>query len=160
MKDYKDSLLAGIAAAKKAEDNRKEISSILANLNAQIKEISDGKATFGRATFQRRLENKAAQAFVSLAQQLTLGRNTEEYEGLGIFNSEGKNGIEIAEWSEDDSGYPCSIRYSGEKTFCSNKQELENALSILLREVKAGEAIIEQINRYDKNAKLQDADPA
>ncbi|HIE8649817.1 TPA: hypothetical protein ACXPX2_003422 [Klebsiella variicola subsp. variicola] len=158
MKDFKGSLLAGIAAAKKAEDNKREIRSVFSNLSEQVKEISDNKARFGCATFYRKHENSTAQAFFSLAQQLSGG--AQKYQGLGIFDSEGKNGIEIAEWSEDDSGYPCSIRYSGEKVFCSNKQELELALSELLKEVKTGEAILEQINNYDRKAKPKDADPA
>ncbi|EPJ8279411.1 TPA: hypothetical protein N2N62_002585 [Citrobacter freundii] len=160
MKDFKDSLLAGIAAAKKAEDNRNEIRSVFSSVDEQIKDISDNKASFGRTRLYRRNDNAVAQAFITMAQQMSMASKREEYTALCIFDSEGKNGIEIAEWSEDDSGYPCSIRYSGEKVFCSGKQELEYALSNLLMEVKTGEAILIQINNYDKKAKPQDADPA
>ncbi|HEM8561174.1 TPA: hypothetical protein U2Q33_000947 [Citrobacter farmeri] len=160
MKDFKDSLLAGIAAAQKAENNRNEIRSIFSSVDEQIKDISDNKASLGRTRLYRKDESYANQAFIALAQQLNFGNKREEYTAIAIFDVEGKNGIEIAEWSEDDSGYPCSIRYSGEKVFCSNKQELEQALSNLLMEVKTGEAILKQINAHDKKIKPQDADPA
>lgn len=160
MKDFKSSLLAGIAAAKKAEDNRSEISSVFANLNEQVKEVSENKAVFSRGTFIRRTENNAAQVFLNIAQQFTMNNADKTYKGLGIYDNEGKNGIVIAEWSEDDSGYPCIISCGGEKLICSNKTELENALSFVLREVKTGEAILEQIERFDKKSKPKDVDPA
>lgn len=160
MKDFKDSLLAGIAAARKAEDNKNEIRSVFSSLDEQIKDISDNKARFGRVRLYRKNDNAIAQAFITMAQQMSMANKREEYTALSIFDGEGKNGIEIAEWSEDDSGYPCSIRYNGEKVFCSGKQELEYALSNLLMEVKTGEAILIQIKNHDKKAKPQDADPA
>lgn len=159
MRDFKDSLLAGIAAARVAENNRSEINSVLDNLNRQVNEISQNKAIFARGRFVRRQESNAAQAFVNLAQQLTMNHASKTYEGLGIYDSEGKNGIVIAEWTEDDSGYPCIVSCGGEKLVCSNKTELENALSYVLREVKTGEAILAQIERFDKKEKPWEADP-
>ncbi|EMN3920343.1 hypothetical protein ACX3OY_06580 [Citrobacter farmeri] len=159
MRDFKDSLLAGIAAARVAENNRSEINSVLDNLNRQVKEISQNKAIFSRGRFVRRQESNAAQAFVNLAQQLAMSHASKTYEGLGIYDSEGKNGIVIAEWTEDDSGYPCIVSCGGEKLVCSNKTELENALSYVLREVKTGEAILTQIERFDKKEKPWEADP-
>ncbi len=37
----------------------------------------------------------------------------------------GSNGIEIAQWVEDASGYPCSHKLCRRKFFCSDKMELE-----------------------------------
>lgn len=154
MKDYKESLLAGIAAAKKAEDNRNEVKEVLDDLDRQIRNISGDKAGFGIATFF-----KEDDSHLSVGVLLTQGRKREQYKGLAIFDYNQRNGIEIAEWIQNDSGYPCTIRYRGQKLFCSNKNELENALASLLRDVKTGEAILEQINRFDQDAKPIDEEP-
>lgn len=155
MKNFKDSLQAGIDAAKVASNNRKEIISVIRSVSDQIKEISDGKAMFAKGKFYREPEGIAARAYVSI-----MGSAGESYQGLAIYNGDGKNGIIIAEWSEDASGYPCSLSYAGEKIFCSNKIELENALSDLLSQVKTGEAILRQMRTYVPSEKPKDPDPA
>jgi hypothetical protein len=156
MRDYKESLLAGITAAKKAAENRSEIESVISLLNIQVREISDNKATFGIATLSRISDSPAVQAFFSVASIVNQRIKKETYKALAIFDENGKNGIEIAEWLQHDSGYPCTIRYNAQKLFCSNKEELENSLAELLTEVHTGEAILTQISTYDRNLKSSD----
>lgn len=157
MKNFKDSLQAGIDAAKVASNNRQEIASVIRSVNEQVKEISDGKAMFSKGKFYRepKPEALAVKAFISI-----MGNAGESYQGLGIYNGDGKNGIIIAEWSEGASGYPCSLSYAGEKIFCSNKIELENALSDLLSQVETGEAILKQMKTFVPSDKPKDPDSA
>ncbi|MGO2154589.1 MAG: hypothetical protein ACTH5V_02350 [Serratia proteamaculans] len=159
MKDFKNSVLAGITAAKKAADNRNEINSVIEELNSQIKEVSDDKASFGITSYYRQTNNNALVAFISIAERMT-SQKSEQYNALCVFDNEGKNGIEIAEWSQDDYGYPCTIKYNGQKFFCSNKTELEESLAKLLKEVKAGNAILKQISKFDRQLKHSDENPA
>lgn len=149
MKDYKESLLAGIAAAKQAVDNRTEINNVIEALNKQIFDISEQKSTFGIASLSRKTDIPAINAFIGVAH--LLAQRQDKYEALCIFDSNGKNGIEIAEWIQGEQGYPCTIKYNDQKLFCSNKEELENSLDVLLQEVKTGEAILEQIKNHNKN---------
>ncbi|WP_139348403.1 hypothetical protein [Dickeya dadantii] len=156
MKDYKESLLAGIAAAKQAAANRNEIKSVISLLNNQVHEISNSKATFGIATFYKNAESPAAQAFFSVASLMNQRIKKETYQALVIADNNEKNGIEIAEWLQDDLGYPCTIRYNGQKLFCSNKEELENSLAELLTDIHTGEAILTQMSAYDRNLESSD----
>ncbi|HBK4607482.1 TPA: hypothetical protein LLS51_004446 [Serratia marcescens] len=158
MKDYKNSVLLGIAAAKKAADNKEEIKSVIKELNSQIKEVSDKKATFGIISLYRKTDIPAIDAFFNIAQRMST-KKTDKYFAICIFDHEGKNGIEIAEWLQDDAGYPCTIQYNGQRFFCSNKAELEESFSKLLKEVKAGEAILDQISRYDNQVKPSHEEP-
>lgn len=157
MKDYKESLLAGIASAKKAADNRSEISQVIEALSKQIFEISEEKATFGIATLTRKSEYPAVNAFLSVTQLLTQQSKQDKYKALCIFDCNNSNGIEIAEWIEGEQGYPCTIKYNDQKLFCSNKDELENSLDALLLEVKTGEAILSQIKTFDLRSSVPKA---
>jgi len=159
MKNYKESLLAGVQAAKNAERQRQEIDSVIESINEQIKEFSSDKAGFGVVAFYRREESSAPESLFPTVAEMFNKYKTVSYLGLGILNHEGKKGIEIATWSKSDSGYPCTITFGGEKYFCSEKAELENVLNYLLKEVKTGEAILEQIRIYDKNHPTQDQNP-
>ncbi|WP_199637212.1 hypothetical protein JEM67_10365 [Serratia sp. PAMC26656] len=158
MKDYKASLLAGIAAAKKAADNKKEVHEVINTLSSQVMEISDSKATFGIVSLNRRPKNDGAAAIIGLAHFMALQKG-EEYFALCVFDEKNTNGIEIAEWLQDDAGYPCTIKYNGQQFFCSNKTELENSLAQLLKEVKTGEAILKQISKFDSKLKPSDETP-
>lgn len=153
MKDFKESLLAGIKAAKESSINKEEIRVILISVSEQVKAISDNKATFGICTLRRENKNIMANHLAALASTFAAATgvsNAEKYQALAIFDVNGKNGIEVAEWSEGDSGYPCMIKFNKQKVFCGNRVELENTLSELLKEVKTGEAILEQIYQHDK----------
>lgn len=146
MKDFKESLKAGIEAAQEAERNKKEIALILENINDQVKDISDNKATFGKVTFKRVVERERSHP-ANIFIDSFIPPKMEEYEGLAILDGNKKNAIMLTEWEQNSAGYPCYIRYNGQKLICKDKMDLENSLSSLLEEVKTGEAILEQIRK-------------
>lgn len=157
MKDFKESLLVGINAAKFAESNREEIKAVLKNINDQICDFSSNKATFGIKPFSREEVQSTKSVFPTVA-DLFHNKKYVWYRGLAISDCNGNDPIEIAKWSESDGGYPCTITFGGEKFVCGKKAELENALSTLLQEVKTGEAILEKIRMYDEShvSEIQD----
>lgn len=152
MKDYKNAVLAGIEAAKQAADNKSEIQSVISELNSQIKEVSENKATLGIRSLYRQTESSALNAFLSISQRL-VPQKSDKYFAICISDNDGNGGIEVAEWLQEDSGYPCTIKYSGQKFFCSDKKDLEESLAKLLQEVKVGEAIIQQMKNFDRKTK-------
>jgi len=146
MKNFKDSLKAGIEAAQEAERNKKEITLIFDNINAQVKDISENKATFGKVTFKRAVDREPSRP-ANIFIDSFIPPKMEEFEGLAILNGNKQNAIMLAEWEQNSAGYPCYIRYNGQKFICQDKMDLENSLSSLLEEVKTGEAILEQIKK-------------
>ncbi|MBK0032700.1 hypothetical protein IBT47_10435 [Erwinia sp. S43] len=154
MKDYKESLLAGLQLAKQAEKNKLEISCTISAASDQISEITEKKAKLGIRNFYKDGMSGDIYGASLIKFNEILGKKDirEKYQALAILDSEDKNPIEVAEWSQSDNGYPCTISYNGQKLFCSTKEELENTLEGLLLEVKTGKAILSQINRFDKIA--------
>lgn len=156
MTDFKDLLLVSIAAAKAAMNDKKEIDDIIKSINVEVKEVSEGKAIFGKGDFYK---PKIIES--SINKRLTIGSffggfDTIKYEGIGVFDSNGKKGIVLAEFMMSENGYPCTLMFDGERLVCSNKIELKNALSSLVKHVKTGEAILKQMAEHDNesNSKL------
>ncbi|MEN4608237.1 hypothetical protein ABEH06_13270 [Pantoea agglomerans] len=154
MTDFKDLLLVGIAAAKAAVNNKKEIDDLIESINVKVKEISEGKALFGKGDFYKAkvVESKINKA-VTISSFFS-GFDTIKYEGVGVFDSNGKKGIALAEFIMSENGYPCTLMFDGERLVCSNKIELENALSSLAQYVKTGEAILKQMADHDNESCL------
>lgn len=148
MTDIKKSLLAGIESAKSAYNNINEINTILTSTSELIKEISNGKATFGIGTFYEKNENDTPLGASIALMASTYGHETrKKYKGLAIFDAAGNAGEEIAVWTQHENGYPCSITYNSYVLFCKNKDELENALAELLKQVKTGKAILSKMKK-------------
>lgn len=147
MSDFKSSLMAGVAAAEKALSAQNEIYSVINDVDAQLKEVYEGKVSFGLGSFYKEVKIKnPVQAF-----SIGLSRfNEERYPGLAIFDSEGNNGDKIADWSMAETGYPCKISYDGTDVYCRNKEELIKGLLDLLKDVRTGKAILIKINEHDK----------
>lgn len=155
MSDFKSSLMAGVAAAEKAISAQNEIFSLISDVDAQLKEIYEGKVRFGLGDFYK--ENKAINPVQALS--LGLARLTEErYPGLAIWNSDNSDGVKIADWSMAETGYPCKISYDGVNVYCRNKDELVKGLVDLLKDVRTGKAILKKIEEYDVK-KLSDEPP-
>lgn len=148
MTDIKKSLLAGIESAKKAYNNINEINKVLISTSELVKEISNGKATFGIGTFYEKNESDTPLSSSIALMASTYGHDTrKKYKGLAIFDTAGKAGEEIAVWTQHENGYPCSINYNNFVLYCKNKDELENALAELLKQVKTGKAILSKMKQ-------------
>lgn len=146
MTDIKKSLLAGIQSAKDAFNNINEIHSVLNATSNIIKEISDGNATLGVGSFFEKNENDSPFASSLAIMASAYGQDKRrKYKALAIFDKDGKYGEEIAEWTQHENGYPCSITFNTSKLYCSNKEELQSALSELLKETKTGKAILSKM---------------
>ena len=147
MTDIKKSLLAGLQSAKEAHNNIREINLIIKETSNEVEAVSNGKALFGIGDFVEVSENTGPLAASLAMMAAAYGQEKRRrYKGLAIFNSEGKAGTEIAEWTQHENGYPCSIKYNDFTLYCNDKEELENAIAELLKETKTGKAILSKMN--------------
>lgn len=153
MADFKESLQAGLDAAARAANNKKEIRRVIKSVSQEISNISNQKATLGIYNFADEKPENTPLAYMALAAQALSNVKRASHKGLGVGDSDGSNGIEIARWSESENGYPCKITFAGQDIYCNNKDELEGAFLDLLREISTGEAIIRKMKNPDPEQK-------
>lgn len=137
MADFKNAFLTGLNLAKQAQTNIAEINDVIATMSKQLSELTNGKATMGIATFYEDNGNPLSR----------FTADAKKYQGLAIFDGEGKNGVEVAEWIRDESGYPCSISNDSGRFYCSNKEELENTIAELFTQTRTGKIILNKMNK-------------
>ncbi|MFH3515906.1 hypothetical protein ABK948_09070 [Citrobacter sp. 70972423] len=135
MSDFKKSFLAGLDSAKKANKNINEIKEVIDSMSNQLSDLTNNKATLGIATFYEDATNPLVR----------FTANAKKYKGLAIFDGEGKGGVEIAEWTQHESGYPCTISSESGRYYCSNKEELEDAITDLFSQTRTGKIILSKI---------------
>lgn len=140
MFDFSDSLQRGLDAAKKAQENREEIQSIINELNEALRSMSEGKVEIvivrrsetsdelGRLIFfLDKKQDELVLAVRSIAQQ-------------------GKPARQIARWKQSDSGYPCTIMWGDRQVWCDDRASLQTELGELVSSPVVGEAIVNAMN--------------
>jgi len=133
MADFKAALTIGLSAALEAERRREEVAKVLAELDTQVYDATNGKITItievwtGNAVeqidalIQRKiLPNKALVAS-------TTGQNIR------------KRTLSI--WEQSTDGYPCTLTIDKTIYSCEDKEALEGCLSRLLQDPNVGEKI-------------------
>lgn len=144
MVDFVKSLKTGLDAAKVAEDNREEIDAVFYELNRQLSEATKDKVQIKRGEFSEGLT-------------FTKDFRRIRYWALAVYsNFEGVAPTEIAKWSMERSGYPCSIEMGPSRWHCEDRAGLENALGFLLQDPVVGETI----QRYIRMAPPSGSGPA
>lgn len=147
--DFKNSLNAGLLAAKKARSNKREIFDVIDQLSDTIKDFSLGKVSLKVTTeVSFSTEGKVGLGLLPGATR------RREYEALSLVRKEGQY-VEkriIAEWRLDDSdGYPCVITYNNEDIRCATKDTLAKALNGLMSDAQTGEALLELMEMKEGN---------
>lgn len=116
--DFTQSLKIGLQAAQEQIENRSEIQTIFRHLSTQISEYLQ---------FEIKIY---PQNHVLFGQHLILTDQASD------------NILRLAQWSDTDGAYPCSIRYDNEEFICENKQDLELALSNMLQNTNIAEKLL------------------
>nr|WP_279158761.1 hypothetical protein [Pseudomonas corrugata] len=146
MVDFKAALSVGMAAHDQAEADRKEILSVVADLGAQAKELTGGKATIVVATIKR----EKSMAEVLSDGGSIFGRNSVEYDALVVEStSDADDFSELCTWSSNDGGYPVTIRFNDNKWGCHDRASLEEALQSVVSTPAAGRALAERSSASD-----------
>lgn len=140
MADFKASLKKGLTAAEKAQDNRQEILSVLADLNAQLSEETEGTLEVIQEE-----DYKDQNALVRMAAFSISGLGgASKMEMLNYLScrnprSSLNSTLKLSEFKLGRAGYPCELKFGGEEIFCEDRQALEVALSYLLSDPVAAE---------------------
>ncbi|SDR36969.1 hypothetical protein SAMN04490186_5696 [Pseudomonas grimontii] len=142
MANFKNAFDQGLKAAADAAAVIAEINSVFDEVNTEISAASDGKVNIRRETRSDR---------TSMAALL----------GLGLFSSkqpepeikyityivainplaESSNKADIGQVDIDKRGYPCEIKFGGDKYLCEDKKGLERVLSLMLSDPEVGKQL-------------------
>lgn len=145
--DFKNSLTAGLQAAQKARDNKKEIFGVIKDLSESVSDYSQGRVSL-EITKERKLATN--QTVLTAAASAFTGVNPYiDYEALSLVTWKDQTKVKeaIAEWRLNESdGYPCVISYGKEDVRCRNKEMLVKALNELMSNASTGEVLLKLMN--------------
>lgn len=125
MADFKESFRKGIEAAQIAENNRREIRSVLKALDDQLCAETGGNLKF-------RIQEKKASSGNAIID--FLNRPFPQRVVIEAYNPKAPNSpsFELCDWMEGPNGYPCRISRGANVFTCEDKEALETALGDLL----------------------------
>jgi hypothetical protein len=141
MVDFIDSFNKGIDAAKKAEENKDEIDSVIAAMNLQLSSASAGRVKIDIVL----KSNPVADFFAAATKNVAKGN----YWVIAASNPliDGYVPKELARWRFDPNGYPCQIITDDEDIYCEDKAALERALKYLLSTPDVGKKLLSVMNQ-------------
>ncbi|WP_395312702.1 hypothetical protein V1603_12460 [Enterobacter sp. ECC-219] len=137
MVDFEKAFLTGLNSAKKASNNIEEINSVIKKMSMELMHLTKGKVKLGVSSFYEKDDNPLRHLHAGL----------KTYQGLAVFDGDGRNGVEIAKWTQHENGYPCSIASSAGKFYCKNKEDLESVIADLFMQTRTGKIILDKINK-------------
>lgn len=137
MSNFMQALNQGLTAAKQAQESRKEIEGILAELNAELDRLADGKVELAIVPIEQTMN-----AFSRLA--LSFDPKAKSQQVLAVRPKRGEGYIPrmIARWTQGEAGYPCTISYEDRQATCADAEALTHELEQLVSTPSVGEAII------------------
>ncbi|WP_273874657.1 hypothetical protein [Serratia marcescens] len=149
MADFMGSINDGLNAAKKADENRAEITSVMDELNLQLGMATNNCVRLITRSFYKE-EPVRYQTMAEKIMGVSLSdKPREAYTALAISHTNkdyGFNDIEVAKWSVDKNGYPCVIKLGSDELYCEDKEALEAALAELMRDTDVGAAVLKCMN--------------
>lgn len=153
MADFKAAVSLGLSAARKAQANRSEISSVFHELNQEIAQLTEGKVHIARRTGTEYIPGDTVGSLLSFASRVAeLTGRQRKYQMIAACHQSSNGPIhEIGRWKEGDDGYPCEITMPGLTINCENRGGLEQGLSRMIATVKAGEALMQVMSYVPKS---------
>lgn len=144
--DFKQSMAAGILAAKKARESKTEIKTVIKDLNKEVRTVSGGIVEL-KITDEKKLSPKHNALTAGLS-SLTGVDPYIDYQAISINKIGNPSERKIlAEWKVDPSdGYPCVISYKNKNIACRNMAALIEALNGLMADAQTGEKLLEFIS--------------
>lgn len=144
--DFKQSMAAGILAAKKARESKAEINAVISDLNKEVRTVSGGVIEL-KITDEKKLSPKYNALTAGLS-SLTGIDPYIDYQAISINRIGNPSERKVlAEWKMDPSdGYPCVISYKNKNIACRNMATLIEALNGLMSDAQTGERLLEFIS--------------
>lgn len=132
MSIFLDSLKKGLDSAMSSRNEQAEIDQVIEDLSKQMLSISDNLVSIGIRSYSRinpKSQNKGLSAFFM----------PEKYRALSVlWEAETPNTKEIAEWTQDEEGYPVKILWKNVIHTCNNRQALELVLMKIVADASFG----------------------
>jgi hypothetical protein len=144
MTDFRQAFLQGQEAVDRAEVARKEIAQTFARLFKDVADVTNGTVEL---KFQKFPKGAYGSAFLALS--IATAKlipdieplPTEEWIIARSANSQNAKPLRLARWTQSDSGYPCTLRYSEVDENIHNQLSLESALANFLANAWVGEQL-------------------
>lgn len=147
MANFKSAFDQGLKAAADAAAIISEINAIFDQMNAEVSAASDGKVNIKRET---RREGGAMAALLGLGvfSSKTPPKEIEYITYIVAFNplANTDNKSDIGEIDIHKRGYPCQIKFGGDKYLCEDKKSLERILALMLTDPVVGKELYRLIN--------------
>lgn len=143
MPDYFDAFKKGLEAADAAQIARREIDEVLAEVDRQLGEGTEGKIKIERKEYYVKAVGLAELAGLATFSYALSGKKRETYWAIIARNPliPESTEKELAKWSQDYAGYPCKIVWANTEQFCADRESLEIALVTLLRDTEVVEKL-------------------
>lgn len=140
MINFAKSYQAGLDAARIAEKNKREIDSVFNEMNRQLSEATNGKIKVYIKTLYGKPDGLTTL-------QARYGYEPKAYTGIVAENPDvADSARELARWSQDRNGYPCTITLGSNSRSCGDKLALEKALAEMLSDPIVGKALSELVS--------------
>ncbi len=136
MSSYIDAFEKGQEASRKAVIAKKEIKEILEELKKQLLTATEGKLEI---FIKPQRESIQGNSLIDMIQN----RNFRDYLAIVARNpkSDSNNIKELAEWNQENTGYPCKIEWGKEEYTCHDRKSLESCLTLLLQDPGVAEKL-------------------
>lgn len=138
MSEFLEAFDTGIEAAHHAEKNKAEIAAMFKTLDADVSTKTDGKINIIRG--ERNQEKRPNTTRFILAPEYML------VYAIIAKNSETTKERIIAEYKEDDKGYPIKIIWGNQEVRCWDKASLTKTLKQVLAAPTTGKAFLSLLN--------------
>lgn len=144
MTDFRQAFLQGQEAVERAKVARNEISQTFARLFKDIADVTKGAIELKLQRFPKGAYGSAFLALTLATAKLisdTEPLPSEEWITARNSNSQNSKPLKLARWTQSDSGYPCTLRYSGVDENIVDQSGLESALATFIANAWVGEQL-------------------
>lgn len=153
MVDFVKSFQQGLTLADIARKNKAEIRSVFDELNTQLNPVTEGKIQIELMSYELEKNPVAKPSKGSIRAALSTWHQQDDaitgesphniYDTIGARNLLVKNSPpkELAKWSQNPRGYPCTITIGKTEYVCENKEALERTLATMLQHPSVGEIL-------------------
>jgi hypothetical protein len=128
--NFGEALQKGLKAAEDAKIARQEIESVFNKLHDDVFNASEGKIRINRV---RQEERSVVADLIDISAIHSEWVLIAHRDGL-----DGQRVEDIAMWSSNDHGYPCSITWNHTEYICEDQKALEGVLMELLEDASTG----------------------
>lgn len=149
MANFKAQIEKGLTAHQHAVSAKQEIASVLEELDVQIAEATNGKVGIKVRSFLTLPEERSIFSGLAASIAASITSPTARHMGLAAYHKKHDDcPVEkLAVWEQANTGYPCTIRFDGQKRDCYDRQSLEKMLGELLATSETGR-LVAQVAAY------------